>query len=154
MSMAKEPAKAYDFGEVSEATRHSMQGNKRVNTKPEVLVRQMLRDMGFPGYRLDWKKAKGHPDIAYPGRKIAIFVNGCFWHHHEGCKYATTPKKNVEYWNAKFERNRARDVETREELEAQGWQVVVIWECELKKDKLDTTRVRLHDEIVYAFVEA
>lgn len=144
---------AYDFGEVAEATRHSMQSNKRANTKPEVLVRQMLREMGWPGYRLDWKKAKGHPDIAYPGRKIAIFVNGCFWHHHEGCKYATIPQKNMEYWTAKFERNRRRDEETRAELESEGWQVVVIWECELRKENIGKTRARLHDEIAHAFVE-
>ncbi len=141
----------FDFGEVSEATRHSMQGNKRRDTKPEFVVRHMLCEFGWTGYRLDWKKCKGHPDIAYPGRKIAIFVNGCFWHHHEGCRYATTPKKNVEYWNAKFERNRARDAETAETLEAQGWNVVVIWECELKKDKLEQTRERLHDALEYAF---
>ena len=142
----------YDFGEVSEATRHSMQGNKRRDTKPEFVVRGILRDFGWTGYRLDWKKCKGHPDIAYPGRRIAIFVNGCFWHHHEGCRYATVPKKNVEYWNAKFARNRARDAETRAALEADGWKVVVIWECELKKDALAATRERLHDEIAYAFV--
>jgi len=143
----------YDFGEVSEATRKSMQGNKRRDTKPELIVRKMLRELGWPGYRLDWKKAKGHPDIAYPGRKIAIFMNGCFWHRHEGCKYASMPKKNPEYWQAKFERNVQRDRETRETLEADGWKVVVIWECELKKDKLEATRQRLHDEISYAFVK-
>ena len=147
------PREPYDFGTVSEATRHSMQGNKRTNTKPELLVRRMLREFGWPGYRLDWKKATGHPDIAYPGRKIAIFVNGCFWHHHDGCAYATTPKKNVEYWTEKFERNRARDERTRSALEQAGWHVVVIWECELKKDTLEATRTRLHDELAYAFVE-
>jgi DNA mismatch endonuclease (patch repair protein) len=143
----------YDFGEVSEATHHSMQGNKRRDTKPEFIVRHMLREFGWTGYRLDWKKCKGHPDIAYPGRKIAIFVNGCFWHHHEGCKYATTPKKNVEYWQAKFTRNKERDRETRAELESRGWKVVVIWECELKKDQIEATRTRLHDELEYAFME-
>lgn len=137
----------------SEAVRKSMQGNKRRDTKPELLVRKMLRDMGFPGYRLDWKKAHGHPDIAYPGRKIAIYVMGCFWHHHEGCKYATTPKQHIEYWQAKFDRNKQRDEEVRAAMEADGWQVVEIWECELKKDKLEETRERLHDEIAYAFVK-
>ena len=146
-------AGTYDFGEVSEATHHSMQANKRTNTKPELAVRRMLRELGWPGYRLDWKKAKGHPDIAYPGRKIAIFVHGCFWHHHAGCKYATTPKKNATYWQAKFERNQARDEETRAALEAEGWKVVVIWECELKKDVIATTRQRLHDELSYAFMK-
>ena len=137
----------------SEAVRKSMQGNKRRDTKPEILVRRMLREMGFVGYRLDWKKAPGHPDIAYPGRKIAIFVMGCFWHQHEGCKYASTPKKNVEYWEAKFRRNKERDEEVRAAMAELGWHVVEIWECELKKDRIYTTRERLEQEIKYAFVK-
>lgn len=124
---------------VSEATHKSMQGNKRANTKPELVMRRELRAAGYPGYRLQWKKVPGHPDIAYPGRKIAIFINGCFWHHHEGCKYATTPKSNVEYWTAKFERNIERDEQVEQELEDMGWRVIVVWECELKKDKLAST---------------
>ncbi|MCR5582365.1 MAG: very short patch repair endonuclease [Eggerthellaceae bacterium] len=137
---------------VSEAVHNVMVANKRVNTKPELLVRRMLREMGWSGYRCDWKKCVGHPDIAYPGRKIAIFVHGCFWHHHEGCKHATTPKSNLDYWNAKFTRNRERDERVRAQLEEEGWHVVVIWECELKKDKLEETKQALHDEIEYAFV--
>lgn len=130
---------------VSEAVHKSMQGNKRRDTKPELLVRKMLRKLGYPGYRCDWKKAPGHPDIAYPGRHLAIFVNGCFWHAHEGCRYATRPQSNAEYWEAKFARNRARDARVREELEAAGWNVVVIWECELKKDQLELTEKRLYE---------
>ncbi len=140
-------------GMVSEAVHNTMVANKRVNTKPELLVRHMLREMGWRGYRCDWKKCVGHPDIAYPGRKIAIFVHGCFWHHHEGCKYATTPKSNIEFWQAKFDRNQARDERVTKQLQDEGWHVVIIWECELKKDKLEETRQRLHDEISYAFVE-
>ena len=124
---------------VSEATRKSMQGNKRANTKPELLVRKKLREAGYPGYRLQWNKVPGHPDIAYPGRKVAIFVHGCFWHHHEGCKYASTPSTNVEYWENKFATNIARDEKNRRLLEEMGWKVSVVWECELKKDKLDET---------------
>lgn len=130
---------------VSEAVHKSMQGNKRRDTKPELLVRQMLRRLGYPGYRCDWKKAPGHPDIAYPGRHLAIFVNGCFWHAHEGCKYASRPSTNVEYWEQKFARNRARDARVREQLEAAGWKVVVVWECELKRDKIDRTQERLYE---------
>ena len=129
---------------VSEAVRKSMQGNKRRDTKPEMQVRKMLRKMGFPGYRCDWKKAPGHPDIAYPGRKLAIFVHGCFWHSHEGCKYASKPSTNSAYWSEKFERNKQRDRRVRRELEAAGWRVVVIWECELKKDKVGETEERLY----------
>lgn len=120
------------------------------DTRPELAARRELWRRGFR-YRVNVRKLPGTPDIVLPKYRTAIFVNGCFWHHHEGCRYATTPKKNVEYWNAKFERNRARDAETAETLEAQGWNVVVIWECELKKDKLEQTRERLHDALEYAF---
>lgn len=137
----------------NEHVRKSMQGNKRRDTKPELIVRRMLRDMGYSGYRLDWKQAKGHPDIAYPGRKIAIFVMGCFWHHHEGCKYATTPKQHEEYWQAKFARNQQHDAEVHAALQAEGWHVVEIWECELKKDTIERTRARLQNEISYAFID-
>lgn len=138
---------------VSEAVHNVMVANKRANTKPELAVRKMLREMGWPGYRCDWKKCVGHPDIAYPGRKISIFVMGCFWHQHEGCKYASKPKSNTEYWEAKFARNKERDARVKAQLESEGWHVVTIWECELKKDRIDETRQRLHDEIEYAFVE-
>lgn len=137
----------------TDAVRKSMQGNKRRDTKPEIIVRKMLREMGFVGYRLDWKKAHGHPDIAYPGRKIAIYVMGCFWHRHEGCKYASTPKTHADYWEAKFARNIERDAEVRAAMAADGWQVIEIWECELKKDRIDETRERLRSEIEHAFIK-
>lgn len=122
-----------------------MQGNKRRDTRPEIQVRKMLRELGYPGYRCDWKKAPGHPDIAFPGRKLAVFVHGCFWHSHEGCKYASKPSSNSDYWTEKFERNKARDIRVRDELEAAGWKVVVVWECELRKDKIEGTQERLHE---------
>ena len=137
----------------SDAVRKSMQGNKRRDTKPELIVRKMLREMGYTGYRLDWKKAYGHPDIAFPGRKIAIYVMGCFWHRHEGCKYASTPKQHADYWEAKFARNKERDAEVRERMAKDGWHVVEIWECELKKNRIEETRERLFEEIKYAFVK-
>lgn len=112
--------------------RRSMQGNKRANTKPEMIVRQKLREAGLPGYRLQWKKAPGTPDIAYPGRKVAIFVNGCFWHRCPHC-HPKVPKRNTEFWEAKFKRNVERDAEVQRELEELGWTVIVIWECQLKK---------------------
>ncbi|MDR3307352.1 MAG: very short patch repair endonuclease [Coriobacteriales bacterium] len=116
----------------SPAVRKSMQGNKSKDTKPELKVRKLLRDAGFSGYRLQWKKAPGRPDIAYPGRKIAIFVNGCFWHRCPKCNLPT-PKTNPEYWEEKFCRNVKRDKQKVKELEEAGWTVFVIWECELKK---------------------
>ena len=89
------------------AIKKSMKGNKRANTKPELLVRQRLRAAGLTGYRLEWK-VPGKPDIAFPGRKIAIFVNGCFWHRCPKCN-PSQPKRNVEFWEAKFRRNIERD---------------------------------------------
>lgn len=135
---------ASPFGEVSAATRKCMQGNKRRDTTPELKVRRMLRDLGFPGYRLDWKKAPGHPDIAYPGRKIAIFIHGCYWHHCPTCNLPI-PKKNPEYWEAKFRRNQERDERTRAALEADGWKVAVIWEHQLKKAELENTERYLYE---------
>lgn len=123
---------------VTDVTRKSMQGNKGSNTKPELLVRRELRRAGLPGYRLHWKKAPGHPDIAYPGRKIAIFVNGCFWHRCPYCQPAL-PKTNTEFWEAKFARNIERDRRDEEALEAAGWRVLVVWECQLKKENLRGT---------------
>lgn len=122
--------------------RKSMQGNKRANTKPELIVRKMLRELGYPGYRLDWGKLPGHPDIVYPARKLAILVNGCFWHRCPTCNPPDI-KTHSEYWEAKFRRNVERDAENQEALERLGWTVVVIWEHELKKKNLEATRKRL-----------
>lgn len=108
----------------------------------------MLRAAGFPGYRLQWKHAPGHPDIAYPGRKVAIFVNGCFWHRCPKCDLPL-PKTNPEYWEEKFRRNVQRDKQKTAELEQLGWRVFVIWECELKSTdpkKFDYIFLNLEDE--------
>ena len=110
----------------------SMQGNKRRDTKPELKMRKLLREAGFPGYRLQWKKVPGRPDIAYPSRKIAIFVNGCFWHRCPKCS-PSLPKSNQEFWQTKFVHNTERDKRKIDELEALGWKVFVVWECELKQ---------------------
>ena len=123
-------------------SRHSMQGNKRADTKPEMLVRQRLRAAGLTGYRLQWKKAPGRPDIAFPGRKVAIFVNGCFWHRCPHC-HPSVPARNRDFWEAKFARNVARDERVHAELTELGWAVEVIWECELKRDKIDATMERV-----------
>lgn len=134
----------YDFGVVSMATRKSMQGNKRRDTKPEIKVRQMLRAMGFTGYRCDWAKAPGRPDVAFVGRKKAIFVMGCFWHRCPVCNLSV-PKKNIEYWEEKFARNRERDERNLAALAEQGWNVLVLWEHQLKKKELPATRKLLYD---------
>lgn len=122
------------------STHNVMKANKGRNTKPELQVRMILRDIGFPGYRLDWKKVPGRPDIAYPGRRIAIFVNGCFWHRCPRCNLPL-PKTHTEFWQEKFTRNIRHDREVRETLESLGWTVITIWECELKDP--DTLRDRL-----------
>ena len=117
----------------SPAVTRSMKGNRGKNTSPELRLRQLLREAGYPGYRLHWKKAPGHPDIAYPGRKVAIFVNGCFWHRCPTCALPL-PKRHGEFWRRKFELNVERDERKRKALESDGWKVVTIWECEVQED--------------------
>lgn len=117
----------------SPATTKSMRGNRGRDTKPELLLRQLLRKAGFPGYRLHWKNAPGRPDIAYPGRRVAVFVNGCFWHRCPHCQ-PSVPKSNAEYWEAKFAANRERDARKVAQLEAARWTVVTLWECQLRDD--------------------
>jgi len=114
----------------SPATRKTMQANRGKNTKPELELRRLLREAGYPGYRLHWKKAPGHPDIAYPGRKVAIFVNGCFWHRCPHCN-PSLPKTNTDFWKAKFASNTERDSRVEALLAADGWTVMTVWECRI-----------------------
>ena len=93
------------------------------------------------------KRYPGRPDVVLPKYKTAVFVHGCFWHLHEGCKYAKMPKSNVEYWEEKLYKNRERDARNQEELKAMGWTVLTVWECELKKDKREETLEILYDKI-------
>jgi DNA mismatch endonuclease (patch repair protein) len=116
-----------------ESTSHVMSANRGKNTKPEILFRKKLREVGLSGYRLHWKKAPGKPDIAFPGKHVAIFINGCFWHRCPHCN-PSFPKINVEFWTKKFERNIERDKRKVEELERNGWKVFIIWECQIKKE--------------------
>jgi DNA mismatch endonuclease (patch repair protein) len=101
------------------------------NTTPEMIVRRALTRLGAR-YRLHRKDLPGSPDVAMPGRKLAVFVHGCFWHGHDCPRGARVPKANREYWTSKVARNRARDVRVREALVESGWRVEVIWECETK----------------------
>jgi DNA mismatch endonuclease (patch repair protein) len=101
------------------------------NTTPELIVRKLVYSMGYR-YRLHYAKLPGKPDLVFPGRKKVIFVHGCFWHGHEGCKKATIPKTRVEYWKPKLEENKKRDREKQIELEDMGWDFLTIWQCELK----------------------
>ncbi len=114
-----------------------MRAVKSRDTTPERIVREILR--GFaPHYRLHRKDIPGQPDIAYVGRKLAIFVHGCFWHGHDCKRGARMPKANADYWKTKIAKNRARDAVHQEKLAANGWRALIVWECELKdKDALE-----------------
>ena len=101
------------------------------DTKPEMIVRKYLFSQGLR-FRVQVRKLPGTPDIVLPKYKTVIFVNGCFWHGHEGCKYFRLPKSNVEFWKEKIERNVARDARCETELKALGWYVIRVWECEFK----------------------
>ncbi|MBR5199556.1 MAG: DNA mismatch endonuclease Vsr [Bacteroidales bacterium] len=117
------------------------------DTKPEILVRKGLHARGFR-FRLQDRKLPGRPDIVLPKYGVAIMVNGCFWHGHKGCRYATKPKSNVEFWQSKIQRNQHRDEVTSAHLEALGWHVITIWECELRSaDALQSRLDVLADEI-------
>lgn len=100
------------------------------DTGPELTVRRAFWKAGLR-YRLYDKQLPGSPDIVFPGRRTVVFVHGCFWHCHEGCINFRIPKTRTEWWYAKLMRNKARDAETRAKLEAAGWRVIVIWECEV-----------------------
>lgn len=102
------------------------------DTKPEMLVRRYLFSRGLR-FRLHVRSLPGSPDIVLPKYKTVIFINGCFWHGHEGCRYYTIPKSNTDFWTAKIQRNRERDMQTTAQLEALGWRVIRVWECDIKK---------------------
>ena len=130
---------------------HCMSRIRGKNTKPEILVRKGLHARGFR-FRLHNKKLPGSPDIVLPKYGVAIMVNGCFWHGHKGCRYATKPKSNVEFWETKIARNKHRDEVTAAHLEALGWTVITIWECELRTNsQLDDRLNTLAEEIRRAY---
>lgn len=115
-------------------TRSKVMGRiKGTDSKPEVTLRKALWRRGYR-YRKNYSKLPGKPDLAFPGRKKVVFVHGCFWHQHgdPGCRRGGRPKSNLDYWMPKLERNVARDRRNQEELKRQGWDVLVVWECELK----------------------
>lgn len=112
-----------------------MKANKSAGTKPEIMLRGALWKAGHRGYRLHLKDVPGRPDVSFPGKKLAVFVHGCFWHqcpHCEGKK--AYPRSNQEFWNKKFAENAARDARVREQLRQRGWQTLVLWECEVRRD--------------------
>ena len=119
---------------------------KGKNTKPEELVRRYLFSHGYR-YRKNVSTLPGKPDIVLPKYKTCIFVNGCFWHKHEGCKYFVWPKNNAEFWKKKITGNVDRDLRQQNELRLLGWNVLVIWECELKKDRFNETMASVEGKI-------
>lgn len=117
---------------------NTMSAIRGKNTKPEMIVRRGLWKRGFR-YRLNYKRLPGHPDLVLRKYKTCIFINGCFWHGHEGCKYSTVPKTNTEFWVNKVQRNKERDERVKHELNAMGWNCITVWECELKSAKREVT---------------
>lgn len=112
------------------------------DTSPEVLLRNSLWHLGFR-YRVNDKNLPGTPDIVLPKYRTVIFVHGCFWHGHKDCRRFTLPKSNIDYWATKIARNQERDQEVWRKLEARGWNVIIVWECEVSKKRLEESVVRV-----------
>ncbi len=117
------------------------------STKPELKLRRALWSLGFR-YRINERHMPGKPDIVLPKYRTVVFIHGCFWHGHKDCKYYTVPKTNTEFWTAKVARNQQRDQEVWRQLEAKGWFVIIVWECELKKYRFEDTVNSVATEIV------
>lgn len=125
-----------------EVRSYNMSQIRSKNTKPELVVRKYLFANGFR-YRLHSKTLPGKPDIVLPKYRTVIFVHGCFWHGHEGCKYFVLPKTKADWWLNKITRNKELDIEHNKELRLNGWNVIVLFECELKNKIIDTTMARV-----------
>ena len=118
------------------------------NTKPEMIVRKFLFKRNFR-YRLHDKSLPGKPDLVFPKYKTVIFVHGCFWHGHEGCKYYVIPKTRTEWWLKKINRNKELDIRNMRELRTLGWKMITVYECELKNGKADNTLKNILAEMEY-----
>lgn len=119
-----------------------MSGIRGRDTKPELAVRRYLHSRGLR-YRLHVRELPGRPDIVLPRHRTVVFVHGCFWHRHEGCRFAYTPKSRQEFWLPKLEGNAARDARDQQQLRDLGWRVEVVWECELRSDRLSALALEL-----------
>lgn len=124
---------------------------KSKDTKPELIVRRYLHAHGYR-YRINVKRLPGTPDIVLRKYRTAIFINGCFWHGHEGCKYFVMPKSNTPFWEKKIERNKQRDIEKRIQLRHLGWHTIIIWECELLPKNRHTTLQALEQTLNKIFL--
>ncbi|MBS4785755.1 MAG: DNA mismatch endonuclease Vsr [Clostridiales bacterium] len=130
-----------------ETRSYNMSMIKSSGTKPEETVRKYLFSKGLR-YRKNVKTLPGKPDVVLPKYKTIVFVNGCFWHGHKGCKYFVLPKTNMEFWTEKITTNIKRDEITYKKLQDMGWNVLIVWECELKKDKRENTLEYLYYNIL------
>ena len=130
-----------------ETRSYNMSCIKGKGTKPEEIVCKYLFSQGFR-YRKNDKRLSGTPDIVLPKYKTVIFVNGCFWHGHEGCKYFVWPKNNADFWKKKIKDNISRDQRKIQVLESQGWKAILVWECELKKVSVDETLKKLKENLL------
>ena len=122
------------------------------DTKPEMLVRKFLFSCGFR-YRLNHPRLPGHPDLVLRKYRTVIFVNGCFWHGHEGCKYFRLPKTNIDFWKNKIERNKERDKKEQCQLAAMGWHCITVWECQLKPKVRNQTLESLAYTLNHIYLE-
>ena len=122
------------------------------NTRPEILVRKFLFSRGFR-YRLNHPRLPGHPDLVLRKYRIVIFVNGCFWHGHEGCKYFRLPKTNIDFWKNKIEQNKERDKKEQCQLAAMGWHCITVWECQLKPKVRNQTLESLAYTLNHIYLE-
>lgn len=122
----------------SKTRSYNMSQIKSKNTKPEIFVRKYLHSKGLR-FRLHNNKLPGKPDLTLPKYHTVIFVNGCFWHGHNGCKYFTLPKTRTEWWRTKIENTAKRDEIEKEQLTADGWNIIIVWECELKREQKIST---------------
>lgn len=129
-----------------EVRSYNMSRIRSKDTAPEIIVRKYLFSKGLR-FRIHDKKLPGKPDVVLPKYKIIIFIHGCFWHNHAGCKRAVIPKSRVDYWLPKIERNKARDLENADALALAGWKVITVYECELKPKKAEETLDALVSEI-------
>lgn len=130
-----------------EVRSYNMSRIRSTNSKPEELVRRYLFSKGLR-YRKNVKTLPGKPDIVLSKYKTIVFVNGCFWHAHQGCRYFVMPKSNTEYWNEKIDSNIKRDKLVYKQLSEAGWNVIIVWECELKKAKRENTLEYLYYNIL------
>ncbi|WP_227834099.1 very short patch repair endonuclease [Nocardia macrotermitis] len=119
--------------ETPEQRSHTMRSVRSQDTGPEMAVRRYLHAAGLR-YRLHDRSLPGKPDIVFPSRRVIVFVHGCFWHQHLGCPASARPASNTEYWTRKLDRNIERDIRNRSELEAHGWSVFTVWECQIRHE--------------------